>query len=129
MREAIINMADTGILTQSGAVLTKAGAGANTTLTGDSDVTNSLIAQAEGYINAMTRYNWNDNYAALNTDVKSVLEEAASNLAAVYLINYDTSGYTSRGEAELMINVLLFRANQNIEVLKDKKGETFVLGA
>jgi hypothetical protein len=109
-------------------VLKKCGANSLNRISG-ADFTNEFLLQAEGFINSATRYNWNDNYTALNADVKGVLEEAASNLAATYMINYDMSGYTSRTEAELMINLLLVRANQCLQVLIDKKAETFVKGA
>ena len=57
----------------------------------------------------MTRRNWSDDYAALNGDVKKVLQEAASNMAAVYVIQYDMFLYTQIEEAQTMINILMAR--------------------
>jgi len=114
-------------LALSGAVLFKAGANVSTALT-EADY-NYAILQAEGYINSITKYNWNDNYATLSADVKYILEDACSNLAAMYLIQYDMSGYTSRAEAQTMLDVLRDRASNAIKELKDVKVRDFVLGA
>jgi hypothetical protein len=106
-------------------VVKKAGIHVNSTVSG-ADYTNEFIIQAEGYINAATRYNWNDKFATLNTDVKGILEDTAACYAAIGLINADMSGYTSRVEAEDMINVLWAKVKQNIEVLKDQKVVEFL---
>jgi len=87
------------------------------------------MAQVESFINVSTRYNWSDAYSGLNADVKGILKECASNLAAIYVISYDMSGFTSIGEAEDMINVLYQRAMDCIEILKTKDTESFVSGA
>ena len=68
-------------------------------------------------------------YASLNVDVKGILKETASNLAAIYVITYDMGGYTSRVEAEDMINVLRDAALRNLALLRDKKTKDFMSGA
>lgn len=88
--------------------------------------TNSFIAQAESYINARTLYNWSDDYASLNTDVKGILKEAGSSLAAIYVINYDMSGFTSRQEALQMLNVLWARVEECCKLLEKEANRTFV---
>lgn len=85
--------------------------------------------QAESEINVATRYNWSDKYGTLDVDVKGILKEAASNLAAIYVIQYDLSGYTSRIEAEDMINILRDGYLRCIQLLRDIKNQTFVLNA
>jgi len=70
------------------------------------ELLNNYVLQAESYINAVTRYDWVDNYSSLTTNVKYILNQAVSDLAAIYAISYDMSGYTDRVEAETMINVL-----------------------
>ncbi len=114
-------------LALSGAALFKAGANVSTALV-EADYDYALL-QAEGAINTATRFNWIDVYSTLNVDVKFVLEEACSDLAAIYLIQYDMSGYTSRGEAESMITVLRDGFLRDISLLKDIKQQTFVNGA
>ena len=100
----------------SGTVKLKAGANVNTDL--DDDQYTELINQAESYINTATRINYTDTYAALNDDVKKILEDAASSHAAVGAINYDMSGYTSRAEAQTMLDVNWAKVEQAIKLLK-----------
>lgn len=121
-------MADTGIFATTAEIQRKAGANASSTSTAEA-YTNDYIAQAESLINVLTRKNWSDAYSGLNADVKGLLKEAASNLAAIYCINYDMSGFTSRGEAESMITVLRDAALRAIALLRDKKAETFIENA
>ena len=121
-------MADTGIFCTGTEVGRKAGAGVNSTAVTEA-YTNDFIAQAESYINTATRYNWSDEYAGLNSDVKGILKMAASNLAAIFCIQYDMSGYTSRYEAETMCDILKTVANECIYILRDMKAQTFIKGA
>tara|TARA_R100001530_G_scaffold136358_2_gene116688 strand:+ start:1890 stop:2255 length:366 start_codon:yes stop_codon:yes gene_type:complete len=118
-------MADTGIFATTAEVQRKAGANASTTSKAE-DYVNDYITQAESLINVITRYNWSDDYAGLNADVKGILKEIASNLAAIYVITYDMSGFTSRVEAEDMINVLRDAALRGMSILKDKKPQDFI---
>ena|SRR3990167_3314830 len=121
-------MADTGIFATTAEVQRKAGANASATSKAEAYV-NDFMTQAESYINSATRKNWSDVYSTLNADVKGILKECSSNLAAIYVISYDMSGFTSRIEAEDMINILYRRAMDCIKVLIDQKTETFVVGA
>lgn len=120
-------MADTGIFATTAQVGYKAGANASATSKGEAYVNNYMF-QAESEINAICRYNFSDNYASLNNDTKGILQQAASNLAAIYVIQYDMSGFTSRIEAEDMINVLRDGFLRCIAILKDKKVTDFIRG-
>ena len=84
------------------------------------------MTQAESYINAKTRVNWSDLYSSLNVDVKGILKLAASNLAAMFVIQYDMSGFTSRVEAETMLDVLRSGFVMAMEALEDEKVKHFV---
>ena len=121
-------MADTGIFATTAEIGYKAGANASATSKAET-YTNSYIAQAESYINAVTRYNWSDAYAALNADVKGLLKEAASNIAAMHVINYDLSGFSSRAEAQQMLNFLWSRTEKCLTLLEDIKTKDFVTKA
>ena len=116
-------MADTGIFATTAEVQRKAGAGASST------------SNVEAYINdfmtqvVSCRYNFSDNYASLNVDVKGILKEVASNLAAIYVIQYDMSGYTTRIEAEDLINILRDGALRGLSLLRDRKAIDFINGA
>ena len=113
-------MADTGIFATTAEVQYKAGANASATANVELYI-NSFMTQAESEINVATRKNWSDSYSSLNTDVKGILKEAASNLAAIYVIQFDMSGFTSRGEAESMITIL---RDGKIVSEQDAKGAT-----
>lgn len=121
-------MAEAGTLAINADVLIKCGSGVSATSSAEA-YTNEYILQAESYINNATRYNWTDNYAALNADVKYTLKEATSNLAAIYVISYDPSGYQSLSQAELLINLCWIRFKQCLFVLMDQKTQTFITGA
>ena len=121
-------MADTGIFCTTAEVERKAGANCSAVSKAEA-YTNDYVSQAESLINSVCRYNFSDAYAALNADVKGLLKEAASNLAAIYVIQYDMSGFTSRVEAEDMINILRDAALRAISLLRDKKVQDFINGA
>ena len=121
-------MADTGIFATTAEVQRKAGDGANTTANVEAYI-NDFMTQAESEINVATRKNWSDAYSELNADVKGILKQAASNLAAIYVITYDMSGYTSRTEAESMVNILRDGYLRCISILRDVKARDFTDGA
>jgi predicted RNA-binding Zn ribbon-like protein len=121
-------MADTGIFTNGTEVARKAGAGANSTATAEV-YTNDFIIQAESLINNICRYNFSDNYSSLNSDTRELLKLAASNIAAMYVINYDMSGYTNNREAETMQDFLWAAAQRAMALLRDKKRQTFINGS
>lgn len=87
---------------------------------------NSFVGQAESYINTKTLYNWTDAYAGLNADTKAILSDAASSLAAIYGISYDMSGFSSRQEALIMINILWARVDECCKILEKEANRTFV---
>ena len=118
----------------SGACLLKAGAnvsGIFTDATGAFGLSShllweELIHQAESFLNTQTRINYTDTYAALSDDVKKILEDAASAHAAMAAINYDMSGYTSRTEAQTMLNLNYTRLMDAIKLLKEKQFTDFI---
>ncbi len=101
----------------------KAGAGASSEGKGNAE---EYIEQAEGTICTMARYDFVDNFDSLTDHAKKILEEAASNLAAIYIISYDMSGYTQRIMAEDLINILRDAALRNISILRDQKAVTYL---
>ena len=115
-----------GTLALSGAVLNKAGANCAAAIKTEAKLV-EFINQAEGFICAATRKNWIDAYAALNADVKFILEEITSNLAAIYAIQYDMTDFNSRAEAELMCTILYQRALDGIKLIQDQKVEKFIV--
>jgi hypothetical protein len=116
-------MAHTGIFATSGATIFKAGVS-------HSDISeenmNQLHKDAESEINLLTRKNWSDAYATLNVDVQGVLSQASANLTGMYHIAHDMSGYTSRSEAQTMLDVLYQKFVDLVKILRDKKTESFM---
>ena len=121
-------MVDTGIFATTAEVQRKAGAGASATSISEAYV-NDFMTQVESEINAICRFNFSDGYAALNADTKGILKQVASNLAAIYCISYDMSGFSSRIEAEDTINILRDAALRGLSILRDKKAQDFITGA
>jgi hypothetical protein len=116
-------------LCSSQAIIRKAGKGANTTIIASGAALQDWSEQADGFICTASRNNWVDTYATANADVKGVLTEAASNLAAIYVVNYDMASYASRIEAEDSVNILRDAALRGISVLRDKKQQDFISNA
>ena len=110
-------MVDTGIFATTAEVERKAGANASAVST-DEAVVNDYMTQVESLRNVLCTVNFSDVYSTLNVDVKGILKETASNLAAIYVIQYDMSGFTSRTEAETMMEAI-FIYNDQTERLGD----------
>lgn len=121
-------MADTGIFATTAEVERKAGANASATSKAEAYV-NDYMTQVESLINNVTRINYSDTYTGLNVDTKQTLKEVASNLAAIYVIQYDMSGFSSLIEAEDMITTLRDAALRGLSLLKDKKVTTNIDGS
>ncbi len=116
-------------MTASGACLLKAGKNVSTDLSagiGADAKWEIFIGQAESVINSVSRVNWSDNYAGLDSDVQKLLDEITSNIAAMYAISYDMSGYTSRAEAGKMLDVLNDGVVRGTSLLKGQKRKDFV---
>ena len=108
-------------LCTSGQIVMKAGANVNSDAAISGLLLSAFSDQAEGTINSMSREDWVTNYSGLNANSRQILNEIASNLGAIYLIAYDMSGYTSRGEAESMITVLRDAVLRGMSLIRDKK--------
>jgi len=121
-------MADIGIWTKNADIQAKAGANANATAKAVA-ATDVYVLEVESFVNCATRYNWSDAYAGLNADVKDILKETTSALCAIYVIQWDMSGFMTRTEAENMVNILRDVALRNLSILRDVKTQTFMQGA
>lgn len=110
-------MADDGIFCTNAEIIQKAGLNANATAIaiGFTDV---IVVQVESQINVDSEYNWSDNYAALNADVQKILTLAASNLAAIYIINYDPNSWTLE-TANFKLNILWTGYFEAVKLLRE----------
>lgn len=120
-------MSHTGIFATAAECASKAGENVDDTGWTEANI-NQWCSEAESFINILCDNNFSDTYATTNADVKKILTEACSNLVGIYGIIFNMFGYTSRIEAEDMINVLWARFTQCIEVLKDPSSVTFMKG-
>ncbi len=105
-------------------------AGANASAGSTEEIlVSSFVLQAESFLNSATKVNWTDIYATLNDDVKQILNYTVSCLAAIDIITYDMAGYSSRVEAETMINTYREEINRNLFFLLNEDNKEFILGA
>jgi len=114
-------------MTTEGEITSKEGANVSSSLT--DAMHDAWVLQAENFINAFVRINVSDSYASLNVDVKYIFSDIVSSLVAIQGIMYDMSGYTSRAEAESMINVLRDGILRNLSMIRDKKNQIFITEA
>lgn len=121
-------MTDTGIFATTLNVQEKAGVNASAVANTEAYI-NSFMSQVESRINVESEYNWSDKYSDLNVDVKAILTEAASNLAAMYVINYDPEQW-SNSVATFKLNLLYTGYQDCIKVLRQTdKGQAFIQAA
>jgi len=120
-------MAEEGTLCTNGNVTYLAGANASATSTAEA-YTNVYIKMIEGELCTASRYDWVTNYASVSSIGKEILRWAAASGAAVYAINYDMSGFTSRQEVLAMVNILWAAFQKVINKLeKDNNYRDFIL--
>ena len=121
-------MADFGIWTKNADIQAKAGTGANSTAV-NTTATDVYVLEVEAMVNVLTRHNWSDDFSGLNDDAKNILKMVTSNICAILVIQWDMSGYTSRVDAEDMINVLREHYLLGLSKLSDKKNQEFINNA
>lgn len=123
-------MANAGQFAQDADILLRVGTNASGTVKG-AGWFDTIILDVEAIINCITRYDWStaDTASALNATVRGILIDTGACLAAIEGISWDMSGFTSRIEAEDMVNILRDIALRNLSILRDKKTQDFITGA
>ena len=123
-------MADAGQFAQDTDILLRAGTNVSATVKA-AGWFDTIILDVEAVINCVTRYDWSTADAAttITATVRGMLIDTGACLAAIEGISWDMSGFTSRIEAEDMINILRDIALRNISILRDKKTQDFMIGA
>jgi len=96
----------------------KAGLNVNSAVVDVAATTTAWSEQTEGLICTESKYDWVTNYASLQAEFKNILREAASAHAAMKMVAYDMSGYTSVTEAQTMLNVLYDQYRVAMDLLK-----------
>jgi hypothetical protein len=118
-------MAYTGIIVTEAQIALMAGE--NVDATGDTEANhNDLAAQAEAYLSNLVKYDIATNWGSLSTVYRQMFSEWAARYAATTLIAYNMAGYTSRVEAEDMVNIHIFRMNEIQKILEDSSVQDFM---
>lgn len=120
-------MANAGQFAQDADILLRVGTNASATVKA-AGWFDTIILDVEAVVNCATRYDWStaDAASTLTSTVRGILIDTGACLAAIEGIIWDMSGFTSRIEAEDMINVLRDIALRNISILRDKKTQAFL---
>jgi hypothetical protein len=87
-------------------VQTKSGANVSSAIT--DAIYTEMIERAQAFITNTVKIegiNLVSDYTNMQADVKLILNDCCSSKAALEAINYDMSGYTSREEAQTMLDV------------------------
>jgi hypothetical protein len=104
-----------------------AAAGENVDATGYVEANiNAWCLQAESIINCVARHNFSDSYATDNADVKYILTAAAASYVAMMAVIYNMAGYTTRVEAEDMLNIHRDNWLRLLSIIKEQKVVTFI---
>jgi hypothetical protein len=121
-------MAYTGVLTTEDEIAIFAGE--NVDATGNTEANrNLLVAQAEARCCGLSRYDWVTNVATITACALKVLNEYCARYAAAALIAYNMGGFTSRIEAENMLNIHLYEMKKiEKEMLMEQKWVKFAGG-
>lgn len=120
-------MVATSILSTDAEML--AMAGENVDATGFTDPNKTAWGlQAEAYLATLARYDFSTNVATLTGVTAEMLSEYVSRYVAICAISYNMAGFTTRIEAEDMINVHAFRMRQIERLLQRQTVVDFVKG-
>jgi hypothetical protein len=114
----------TGTLCTSKAIINKAGASANATVTASEALLQEFYDEAEGRILSDTKIDWTSGYSTLASGAKQCLADAVSDLAAIKVIQYDLSSFSRLLEAQSMVDMLLDNAKTEISLLRDFKNNS-----
>ena len=103
-------------------------AGENVDATGDVEANHiTLQDYAEAYLSNLLKFVLTSAaFTALSATKKIMITEWAARFAGVQLIMYNMSGYTSRVEAEDMVNVHLARMEKIEELLENSDVQDFL---
>ena len=120
-------MAFTGITANEADIDRKTGAGVSSSYT-DTMKTEALL-EAEAWLSAETRFNWNDEFSSLNTDVQNIVTNITASYVAIEAVDYDHNGYPSILSATTKMDFLWDRVEKGVRSLKELKKRKFVIGA
>ena len=120
-------MVATSILSTDAEMLAMAGENVNATGFTDNNKT-AWGLQAEAYLSAISRYDWSTNVGTIDSTTAEMLSEYVSRYVAICAISYNMSGFTSRVEAEDMINIHWTRMLQIEDLIDNQYLVTYMKG-
>jgi len=107
-------------LCTSGQAIRKAGGNANSNIIISGQALADFSDQVEGVVCMKTKKDWISSGAG-NDRISGALIDVTSDLIAMKIINYDMSGYTSKLEAQTMLDVLKDNSDTIIKDLREKQ--------
>ncbi|KKL47074.1 hypothetical protein LCGC14_2339190 [marine sediment metagenome] len=113
-------------LCTSGQAITKAGVNANSTITASGQALSNWSDETESAICSVANKNVVSNFSGLTANGKEIMAQLASDIIGQQIINYDMSGYTSRHEATMMLNVLENRISKNKAIIKESDNKAYL---
>jgi len=87
---------------------------------------NYLAFYAEAFLCNLVKYDIVTNWASISAIYKPIFTEYAARFAAIQLISYNMAGYTSRIEAEDLINIHWARCKEIIKLLEQSDIQDFI---
>lgn len=116
------------LITTTAEVAAKMGANVSAGFTGA--MQDAAELQIMALINVMCKKNYTDVIiVAMNADVLGLFSDICSSYIAIQGIKYDMSGYTSRVEAEDMINIERDTMLRGLGILRQQAAQDFIDGA
>ncbi len=116
----------TETITTAANAIVKAGAGANATITADTTSLTLFINEGEAYLCNLVKYDLITNWTNLEAVFKLIFSEYVARYAAIQIISYDMSGYTSRIEGEDILNIHIYRMQIIEKILNDSSVKDFL---
>jgi hypothetical protein len=108
-------------LTTSGSCISKAGSKSN--ISGCYLYISDWCDKAEGDFCADTRRNWVVLSGATIAVFRGAISDAVSDLVGMKIINWDMSGFTSRSEAQTMLDVLRDDYTRIVNICKEDENK------
>ena len=123
-------MADAGQFAKDSDILLRVGTNASATVKA-AGWFDTIVVDVEAFINCVCRFDFvaADSASTLAAGVRGILRDTSACLAAIEGITWDMSTFTTRTEAEDLINVLRDIALRNLSILRDKKVQKFMVNA
>lgn len=113
-------------LCTSGAAIAKAGEYVDSTISTSGALMTDLSDEVESYICALVRSDVVGNFGSLTANGKQILAALAASKIGQELICYNASGYTSRFEAQLMLDRLENDIRKMEAIVKENQNKAYL---